>query len=434
MKDKRNLVRWRPLEYRVAIGFVVLALTLASSKASAQTYNVIHNFTGAGDGANPYAGLTMDRSGNLYGTASAGGPNCISDGGCGTVFQLTNRNHQWFFSTIYGFAGSDGAAPIARVVFGPGGALYGTTEGGGANFDGTVFKLTQPVSICREVACSWSETLLYSFTGNPSLWFPNSEVVFDAAGNLYGTTLQAGNFFACANDRTCGAAYELSLSQGQWGLSRTYIFQGSSDGAFPYSVILGSDGDLYGTTAFRGNNTWGTVFKLIPSGSTFGERTLYSFSGGADGGAPLGGVIFDPSGNLLGTTSFGGSGGGGTAFKLSPSNGSWTLDTLYSFVGGQPDVGPAASLVRDTAGNLYGTTSTAGAHHQGSVFKLTPSGSGYSYTSLHDFTGGTDGGQPRSQVILDASGNVYGTTSIGGNSVGKCNQGSGCGVVFEITP
>ena len=196
------------------------------------------------------------------------------------------------------------------------------------------------------------------------------------------------------------------------------------DGANPSNgLILDSTGNLYSTTALGGSGAHGTVFELMSSGSGWTENILYNFTGGNDGSDLFAGLIFDGSGNLYGATSGAGTGGGGTVFELTPSTGSWTLNTFYSFTGGSR-CGPLGSLFIQ-AGSLYGITNCGGANHLGSVFKLTPSGGGWTYTSLHDFTGGTDGKIPFGNVVFDADGNIYGTASAGGSH--------GVGVVWEIT-
>jgi uncharacterized repeat protein (TIGR03803 family) len=409
--------------------------------ANAQTLTVLHNFTGGADGASPSAGLMLDRGGNLYGTTSLGGNiNCFGSG-CGTVYKLQHRGSGWTLSPLYLFNGEDGEFPGARVVFGPDGALYGTTASGGTSSSGTVFRLQPPSSFCPTVSCSWIETVLHTFTDHPDGAGPgNGDVVFDSSGNLYGATTSGGTSdFTCANDSPCGTVYKVSHVQGGWVETVIYNFFGLDDGAFPNGVAFDSSGNLVGTTSFRGANIRGTVFTLAPDGQGgWFESTLYSFSGGAVGAAPEAGVIPDGSGGFLGSTAYDGVGNGGTVWQLSPSGGNWLLTTLNSFnysgmIGFTPP-GPASVLTMDAAGNLYGTTVLDGAHNQGSVFKLTRSGSGWTFSTLHDFTGGADGGQPWGQVVLDANGNIYGTASIGGSSVGSCYQGLGCGVVFEITP
>ncbi len=204
-----------------------------------------------------------------------------------------------------------------------------------------------------------------------------------------------------------------------------YRFTGGNDGGYPYSgVIFDSAGNLYGTASAGGINTYGTVYELSPSSSGWTETTLHSFgSVGDDGYLPFGGLIIDRQGSLYGTTYGGGAGGGGTVYELQPSGGDWTFSTLYSFAGFD---GAEDAPTMDASGNLYGTTFIAGADNLGSVFKLTPTEGGWTYTDLHDFAGGNDGGGAMGSVVLDGNGNVYGTNYIYGSG--------GAGVAFEITP
>ncbi len=219
----------------------------------------------------------------------------------------------------------------------------------------------------------------------------------------------------------------LTPSNGSWTESVIHAFTGTSDGANPYSsVIFDTAGNLYGTTFAGGAHGYGTVFQLTPSGAGWTENTLYSYQGSADGGAPFGGVVLDNAGNLYGATASGGSGSGGTVYKMTPSNGSWTYNLLYSFIGSAYLPGAYGSLTMDAAGNLYGTTAKDGAYGAGSVFKLTPSNGGWTETDLYDFPGGTAGAVPYGSVLIDASGNLYGTASAGG--------ANGYGVIWEITP
>ena len=247
-----------------------------------------------------------------------------------------------------------------------------------------------------------------------------SSVIFDKDGNLYGTT--------------GGAMYELSPSNGGWTETSTFSF-GFGNGQFPgYGpLVFDKAGNLYGTTAAGGDMNCepglgcGVVYRLTPSGSNWTNTTLYEFHDGSDGAFPNGGVVLDASGNVYGTTTQGGSGYGGTVFELSPFNGYWSFNLLYSLTGGNQNVGGAwGTLVMDATGNLYGTTANGGAHGEGAVFKLTPSNGGWTYTSLHDFVCSTDGCAPYDGVIFDAKGNIYGTASGGG--------ANGHGVVWEITP
>jgi uncharacterized repeat protein (TIGR03803 family) len=402
----------------------LIALTGASAQpAQAQTYKVIYNFAGGPDGGTPVAGLTLDRAGTLYGTTSYGGAS-----GYGTVYHLKRKGADWGFNTLYGFTGgSDGAFPEARVIFGPNSTLYGTTSYGGASGYGTVFDLKPPPRACTTAPCPWTETVLYPFTGDPDGANPHGDPIFDEAGNTYGTTRYGGSYGE-------GAAYEVTPSGSGYTEMAIYSFgAGSSDGAYPFAgVILDNAGNLYGTTSAGGNSAsqcgpygCGTVFEVKPSGRGWTEKILYSFQAGSDGYSPYAGLIFDRLGNGYGATTGGGTGGGGTVFELSPSGEGWTFTLLYSFTG-TSGCGPWGNLVMDVAGNLYGTTQCDGAKQLGSVFKLTPTPTPpWTYTSLHDFTC-NDGGYPISNVIFDASGNLYGTTA-------SCGL-FGAGVVWEITP
>ncbi len=400
---------------------IVLVLTVVVAQpAQAQTYQVLYNFSGGQDGAYPEAGVTMDGGGNLYGTAYQGG-----NSNRGTVYKLGRRGTGWVLTPLYNFSGQvDGGAPIAGVVFGPNGTLYGTTEFAGqlcGEGCGVVFNVRPPASICKTVSCPWAETVIYSFRGDTDGANPGyGDLTFDRAGNIYGTTYFGGN-------NAEGVVYKLTLSDGRWTESAIHTFSGESDGENPYSnVIFDTAGNLYGTTFAGGANGYGTVYQLTPNGSNWTENTLYAFQSAANGGKPFGGVVFDTAGNLYGATSSGGTGSGGTAYELMPSSGSWSFDLLYSFTGTAYLPGSYGSLTKDAAGNFYGTTVKDGANGVGSVFKLTPSNGSWTLTDLHDFAAGTGGEIPYGSVLIDASGNLYGTASAGG--------AHGYGVIWEITP
>jgi uncharacterized repeat protein (TIGR03803 family) len=254
---------------------------------------------------------------------------------------------------------------------------------------------------------------------------PNSAVIFDAQGNLYGSTTYGGAY-------GCGSIFKLAPSSGgTWTETIIYSFAGCQGVYFETTgLIFDQHGNLYGTNQLNS----GIVFELSPpsgSGTQWTEKTLYSFTGGTDGRNPLGGVVFDAPGNLYGTVWAGGVYGGGEVYKLTPnSGGTWTKTALHSFTGVNGDGSePQAGLVIDSNGNLYGTTSyggTNGCNFCGSVFELQPSGSGYRETILHSFTLGVDGSASYAPLIRDSLGNLYGTTS---------NGGAGAqGTVFEIKP
>ena len=412
-------VNWSPANATLAIIitllfliFLFLLITLTAQPVQAQTFQVIHNFAGRPDGGDPIAGLTMDAAGNLYGTTLGGG----SLHGGGSVFKLAHRGSGWVLTPLHDFSGTDNDAhPWAGVTFGPNGRLYGTTM----LDDGAVFNLQPPPNAPASVLDPWTETVIHQFSGDDNDGYNPvyGKLVFDQAGNLYGTTESGGAF-------NVGTVYEMTPSNGGWTESVIYSFRDeANDGQGPQSgVIFDQSGNLYGTT-YWSNPGWGTVYELTPSGSGWTEEILYNFQGGNDGASPIGGLLLSPSGNLYGTTPTGGMNGGGTVFELQPSNGAWVYTVLYSFAGSG---GPEASLTMDAGGSFYGTTYYDGAYGWGSVFKLTPSNGGWTYTSLHDFTGGNDGSRPISDVIFDGQGNLYGTASLDGAN----RQG----VVWEITP
>jgi uncharacterized repeat protein (TIGR03803 family) len=391
------------------------------SRANAQTFQVLNNFTGGQDGSGPVGGLTIDRSGNLYGTASAGGyqdPGC-NDGswgftGCGSVFELNRHGSNWIFKPLYDFQGGyDSGNPGQGVVIGPDGALYGVTNGVGGcnnyNICGNVFRLQPPPTFCATATCLWRETVLHQFSGQPDGSLPTSRVLFDSAGNMYGATVYGGAY-------NRGAAYELSPGDGGWTESVIYSFD--SVGLPAGDVAIDPANNLYG--AAYDNNfecCYGAVFQLQPSQSGWSLNHLYQFNGN-DGYAPIG-VFRDPSGNIFGVSTGDGGNESANIYELSPSNGGWNYSLVYNFQVGYTD---ASGLVMDSAGNLYGCNSELG---DGYIFKLTPSGSGWIFTTLHTFSG-SDGAGATGQIVIDSNGNLYGSTVRGGTY--------GYGVVWEITP
>lgn len=258
--------RWPASTFDVKLSAFVLAIAslLVIPAARAQTYTVLHNFTGGTDGGNPYAGLTLDAAGNLYGTASGGGL-IIGDPCCGTVYKLVPHSGGWTFSSLYSFQGNaDGSTPQARVVFGPDGLLYGTTVQGGNSAYGTVYKLQPRPTISASISCEWKKTTLYSFGNYPDAEAPAAgDVVFDSAGNLYGATY-TGGLIGCFDlvNPGCGAVYKLTPSSSGWQETVIYNFVGLEDGATPNGVAFDSSGHLDGTTSVRGGSqtVWGTVF------------------------------------------------------------------------------------------------------------------------------------------------------------------------------
>jgi uncharacterized repeat protein (TIGR03803 family) len=288
----------------------------------------------------------------------------------------TYWKNYWVETPIYTFSGSDGNGPLGDLATDQSGDIYGSTEGGGSENQGVVFKLTPSNG-------AWSESILHNFTG--------------------------GN--------------------------------GGSDGAGPNGVTLDLEGNIYGTTGGGGTDEYGTVYQLL-AGSGWAENLLYSFTGGSDGANPASGVTLDSSGNVYSSTQYGTSDDGGTVFELSPP-GVWAFQLLYTFTEVENlSNGPFLSdLLLDRMGNLYGTAFRDGSRSAGSVFKLTPSMGGYIYTALHNFCVGDgacpDGALPSGTLVMDSSGNLYGTTTLGGSNSGFCNiggSGGACGLIFKITP
>lgn len=415
-------------KHKASFGWMIVvaaALYCTAITAHAQTFQVLHTFSGGGDGSNPYAGLTADGAGNFFGTTESGGSRRH-----GTVFKLKNTGSGWILNTLYSFnsGNNDGGEPQARVAIGPDGALYGTTTDGGPYDVGTIYKLTPPATFCHSVSCPWTETILHTFPDPFSTdgFYPSGDLTFDQAGNLYGTTNSGGSGmpYGCAG-LGCGVVYQVARLQGTWTENIVHEFTGGSDGGNPYAgVLLDPSGNIIGSASDGGVDGFGLVFQLATSG--WQEITLYQFHLATDGRSP-GGLVQDAAGNLYGITGVGGYNDSGTVYELVPGNGSWNFELIYPF---PPESQPASPLTRDGAGNLYGTTFEGGAYNYGMVFKLTHSGGTWTVTSLHDFTGGSDGFDPDGQLVLDGNGNIFGTAHAGGG--GPCTRG--CGVIYEITP
>lgn len=424
----------------------VVTCILGVEPALSQNYRILYEFAGGADGGQP-EGLTLGRTGELFGVAHAGGkPGKDCEGGCGTIFRMSRSGRGWRLSVLHTFQDvPDGAAPAAPMTPGPDGALYGTTIGGGLvgppepeampsffpchhSGCGTVFRLTPPVVPCEPRDCSWSEAIIHRFTGEADGSWPNYDapLLFDQQGNLYGTTQYGGSDTGtCRQNEGCGVVFELSPSPVGWSEKVLHAFTAGTDGAWPGAgVVFDKSGNLYGTT------TW-TGFQLTPDGSQWKFHLIFQTGSSTIYGP---GLTLDPFGNLYGGTEDGGTMGGGNVFKIVPDGAeSWDVQSIYSFVpgGGRGNYypGPSASMIMDSAGNLYGVTEGDGAYGMGSAFELSPSGGGdpwsYTFTDLHDFSG-FDGSAPVARLVMDREGNLYGTTQFGGNP--SCN----CGVVFVI--
>ncbi len=411
--------------FRMVVLSIALASAFGTARLTGQTFRVIHTFTGSGDGSTPNATMIVDQTGNLYGTTSYGGAQ-PGYSGYGIAFKLAQRNSSWVLSPLYTFqGGSDGAYPSAPLVIGPNGILYGTTSLGGnpgcpAGMGcGTAYQLQARPTACHSVLCPWTKTALYRFTGGLDGANPGyGQLVFDQSGSIYGTTGGGG-------DVGSGVVYQLTHSGGSWQESVLHSFDGMGDGLEPLSgVVFDSQANLYGTTYQGGAQGKGTVFELTPSGPGWVISKQHDIAD--EGNSPYAGVLLDQSGNVYGATLLGGPGNGGAIFQLATSAGQWNSSIIGTFspLGGQ-GLGAFSSLTMDTAGNLYGTTETDGAHGFGSVFKLALQNGSWVQTTLYDFTGTSDGCNPSGGVTLAPNGHLYGTAQ-------AC--GAGYGVVWEITP
>jgi len=395
----------------------LIAVLASIGPASAQTFSVLHAFTGTGDGANPTAGVTL-RGGALFGTTYS----TTIRAGDGSVFEMQRAGNTWALTPIYKFSGPDGRNPNARVVFGPDSHLYGTTQYGDAS-PGTVFQLTPPLNICKTAFCPWSRKLVTDFPFQGFIGIPSTgDLVWDAEGNIYGTTTSFVGHPGVG-------VYQSAPAGNSWTTTvLTMYTQGQLSPSASSGVLL-NDGNIFGAMCC-GSIGHGFVYESQNVNGTWNFTDIYDFSGGTDGGDPRGALVADGSGNLYGTTASGGSGGGGTFFELSPSGNTWTLQVLYNF-SGPANCGPGG-LIADGAGNLYGATNCDGVFESGNVFKLIKTQNSWVYTSLYDFEGTTDGRFPNGQVAIDTDGTLYGTTIWGGNIT--CGQSEGCGVVWMIKP
>ena len=388
------------------------------------TDKILQAFKGGTDGQFPFGGLLAD-SGNLYGTTNSGGSTdsfCSRFNGCGIVFELSRAGNGYTEKILRTFTGPpDGAAPgFENLISDSSGALYGTTASGGAGGCysgegcGAIFKLTRS-------GTTYAEHIIYSFKGGDDGTHPSAGLLSDSRGDLFGTTSSGG----IGNG---GTVYELKRAGKSYSEAVLYSFQyngvtGSTPGC---SLIMDPSGALYGTTSGGGAHAFGSVFKLIPSHDKYVERVLYSFGSKAhDGKSPQAALVFDSNGSLYTTTLTGGASNEGAIIKLSRSGRSYTETVLYSFRGAPDGALPNAPLVL-RRGVLYGTTSGGGVRQQGTVFKVSLTGS---EKVLYRFAGGSDGSGPLGSVLFNSDGRIFGETVNGGGS--GC-LGHGCGVAFEL--
>jgi hypothetical protein len=457
--------------------FFVLILALASAASAAWKEKVLYSFQGgANDGSYPYGSVIFDKQGNLYGVLQDfGGDSCAPLGGeCGAVYQLSppaQKGGSWTETLLYEFQGkgaNDGESPNSGLIMDKSGNLYGLTAYGGTGNCtllglsagcGTVYKLSPP----KQKGGAWTETILYSFPSATQGYVPIGDLVFDSAGNLYGSTLFGGTKgTTCDPDYggQCGVVFEIRPPKkkgGAWTQKVLHNFAGVEtghdfgDGASPNGgLVLDSEGALYGTTYYGGNNikgecqggTAGTgcgiVFKLVPptqKGVGWAQKVLHQFDA-KDGDNSAAGVIFDRDGDLYGTTTAGGQNGYGLVFQLKKPSGNlgiWTESVLHAF-NDVDGVNPSAALVFDSSGNLYGTAAGPMSRSaQGDVFRLRPPSrqdGRWGFTVLYTFTGQPDGAFPAAGLVSKGNG-LFSTTESGGT--GTCVYG-GCGTVFEVEP
>jgi len=391
-----RLARVRPSRVRFGIFIAMLLSLQVSASLQAQTFTVLYTFNNPPDGGFSTSTPVFDKFGNLYGTTFFSGAYFN-----GSVFRIDPRGNE---SVVYSFTGgADGALPYAGVIVDGEGNLYGTTVRGGDSTCsaplgcGVVFKIDR----------YGNQTVLHSFATGGDGESPYGGLVRDRAGNLYGTAEEGGG------SSNYGAIFEVSPS----GQERVlYRFKGKADGAFPFGTLLiDNNGTLYGTTSQFGTSGAGTVFRR----NTLGQFAPWSLQA-AMGESPFGGLVRDAAGNLYGASAYGGAYGVGSIFKVSPTG---HESILYTFQNGSDGGTPYGALIRDAAGNLYGTTLIGGTSGWGTVFELTTSNQ---LVVLYSFTGGWDGGNPYGGLTMDAAGNLYGAAPAGG--------ATGNGVVFKITP
>jgi hypothetical protein len=454
-----------------ALLFFFVATTFLSTAWAQKPEGILYSFQGGTDGSSPVGHMVFDASGDLYGTTTNGGSSsCRSDFQCGTVYQLAPPAQPggiWTETVLYVFQGNtsgDGSSPLGGLTIDNAGNLYGTTATGGAGNCvvlgilmgcGTVFELSPP----KMKGEAWTEEVLYSFQSGDDGYLPYGDLVFDSAGNLYGVTLYGGGYGTNCGDAYylyCGTVFELSppnIQGGAWTEQVLYGFKGVErgaligDGANPNGgLAFDGAGEIYGTTQIGGFNCphrsgaggCGTAFKLTPpakKGQPWTETIIHRFISVLDGESPGGGLTSAGNGGFYGTTQFGGLGQNqyGTVFLLAPGpDGSWTKYVLYSFEGLSDGSKPTGSILLDAEGDLYGT-SLSGGVGGGTLYEL-PRTSIASRTLdiLHEFRGNPDGAQPLGGLVFDAAGNLYGNTSEGGT--GSACGSYGCGTIFQLNP
>jgi len=447
---------------------VMVVLAFASVASAEWKEEVLYSFQGGPrDGSIPAGGVVFDKAGNLYGATTDGGSGGCPNQGCGMVFQLSppaQKGGAWTEASIYAFRGvlngaTDGFTPAGGLIIDGQGNLYGTTAYGGDGpcillgthaGCGIVYELSPPA----QKGGQWTYTILYNFQGGSDGYFPWGNLVFDKQGNIYGATQFGGGKGTTCNiiyGGQCGTVFKLSPPKqkgGEWTEKILHRFKSGTDGANPNGgLVLDSRGPIYGTTFGGGNENGecgslgcGTVFTLKPpskKGGAWTEETFYRFSG-QDGANPEAGVVFGGNGNLYGTVYAGATNGNGAVFNLAAPKGGhglWKETVLYRFSNGNDGANPAAGLVLDVRGDMYGATSRGeGGSQYGELFRLKPPGrkrGPWVFSVLYGFHGSLDAAQPTAGLVFDGAGNLYGTSPYGGTGT-RCGSGA-CGTVFEVS-
>ena len=452
-------LRIRPLQqivfgdlrvFRQVVFFTLFVSSLLSSIiARSQTESILYNFRPGTDIIEPFYGVVFDSQGNLYGTSFDGGANSM-----GGVFQLSPNGNGWNETVVHPFTGSpsDGSMPYAAPVVDSAGNIYATTFYGGntrgcSGGCGTLVKLTQTSPGV------WTETPVYWFQGRGSDADGAHPLAIglNSLGYPYGVTSNGGS-------SNIGTFYQI-VPTANGGYAEEQLFDFANSGvSFPQGgLAVDSEGNVYGSSLEGGVHNLGAVFELSPGANgTWTETTIYSFSS-EHGNVPYPNpdLVIDTQGNLYGTVRNGGlqntkcgTAGCGFVFQLTKTqNGTWQLQPIYKFRGGNDGNGRWDGVILDGAGNLYGTTLNGGGKGAsngicragtnivfcGTVYELSPQSDGsYAETILHRFGSLPDGAEPAGRLVLDSAGNLYGTTSRGGDAT--CGFGYGCGIVFKITP
>ncbi len=406
---------------RLAATVLVSFSMVNASRAQTTNFRVLHSFAGGSDGSYPTTTLVLAGTGRLYGTTYQGGSSsgCASNG-CGTAFELLEKNGHWVKRVLLDFSTPNNffPDPVGSLVADAKGNVYGTDAytGDPTCNCGTVFQLTMTGGV-------WSQNILHNFLGGTSDGtYPGSGLVQDSAGNLYGATPTGGTY-------NNGTVFELTPNaDGTWAYAIIHSFVANGfDGISPNGrLTIDKFGNVYGTTPSGGLYGDGAVFRITPSDGTWTETILYNFTLDFGDGQLPEGVVPGADGNLYGSTVFGGEYQLGTIYKLTPSVGYWNRTVLHTFTGGNDGAYPYGGLIIDKTGTLYGTGSFGGMHGYGTVFKVSEGAQGrWKLMTLHSFAG-TDGSYPELGVIADPSGNLFGVTNSGGQSQ--------WGVAFEVVP